>query len=299
MKEQMKCWLHELEIQRYYSPNTLDAYRRDVLNFEHFLADHRGENVSLQTLQNLKTADFRSWLSRRISEGLTARSNVRALSALKSFFCYLAKRNLIDLKSINSVKRPKLSTLLPKPIKEDKILHFLDLDNFFENDPEWVSARDRALFSLLYCCGLRINEALNIKTKDVDVEIRILGKGKKDRVVFVLPLVLERINEYIFSCPHDLSEGFLFVGVKGKRLHASLVDNRLQKLRIVHNLPDHASAHAFRHSFATHLLQHGADLRSVQELLGHESLSSTQIYTDVDDYNLLNIYAKTHPLEKA
>jgi integrase/recombinase XerC len=247
----------------------------------------------------LKTADFRSWLSRRISKGLTARSNVRALSALKSFFRYLAKRNLIDLKSIGSVRRPKLSALLPKPIKEDKILHFLDLDTFFENDPEWVSARDRALFSLLYCCGLRINEALNIKTKDIDVEIRILGKGKKDRIVFVLPLVLERINEYIFGCPHDLSESFLFVGVKGKRLHASLVDNRLQKLRIMHNLPDHASAHAFRHSFATHLLQHGADLRSVQELLGHESLSSTQIYTDVDDYNLLNVYAKTHPLEKA
>jgi integrase/recombinase XerC len=206
---------------------------------------------------------------------------------------------LVDLKSIDSVKRPKLSALLPKPIKEDKILEFLNLDFFFENDPQWITDRDRALFSLLYCCGLRINEALNIKTKDVADEIKISGKGKKDRMILVLPLVSDRIKIYISGCPHDLSEGFLFVGLKGKRLHASLADNRLQKLRLMHDLPDHASAHAFRHSFATHLIQHGADLRSVQELLGHESLSSTQIYTDVDDCNLLKIYAKTHPLEKS
>jgi integrase/recombinase XerC len=298
MKEHIKYWLEELEVQRCYSPNTIEAYRRDVLNFENFLAGHIGDNVSLKTLQPLKTADFRSWLSHRISGGMTARSNVRALSALKSFFYYLAKRNLIDLKSINSVKRPKLSVLLPKPIKEDKILKFLNTDFFFENDPQWITDRDRALFSLLYCSGLRINEALNIKTKEVSEEIKILGKGKKDRMILVLPLVLNRINKYILSCPHDLSEGFLFVGLKGKRLHASLADNRLQKLRLIHDLPDHASAHAFRHSFATHLIQHGADLRSVQELLGHESLSCTQIYTDVDDCNLLKVYNQTHPLEK-
>ncbi|MDR2781262.1 MAG: tyrosine-type recombinase/integrase [Holosporaceae bacterium] len=298
IKEYIKCWLEELEVQRCYSQHTIDAYRRDVLNFENFLAEHTGEDISLKILQNLKTMDFRSWLSNRISNGLTARSNVRALSALKSFFYHLAKKNLIDLKSINSVKRPKLSMLLPKPIKEDAIISFLNLDSFFENDPEWITDRDRALFSLLYCCGLRINEALNIKTSDVDKEIKILGKGKKDRIIILLPMVLDRINEYILSCPYDLSDGFLFVGLKGKKLHASLVDHRLQKLRVVHNLPDHASAHAFRHSFATHLIQHGADLRSVQELLGHESLSSTQIYTDIDDYNLLKIYANTHPLEK-
>ncbi|MDR1236526.1 MAG: tyrosine-type recombinase/integrase [Holosporaceae bacterium] len=298
MKEFLKCWLEELEIQKYYSRHTIEAYRRDVTNFENFLVGHIGDNVSPEILRTLKTADFRSWLSRRISDGLTARSNVRALSALKSFFRYLAKRDLVDLKSIDSVKRPKLSALLPKPIKEDKILDFLNLDFFFENDPQWITDRDRALFSLLYCCGLRINEALNIKTKDVADEIKISGKGKKDRMILVLPLVSDRIKIYISGCPHDLSEGFLFVGLKGKRLHASLADNRLQKLRLMHDLPDHASAHAFRHSFATHLIQHGADLRSVQELLGHESLSSTQIYTDVDDCNLLKTYAKTHPLEK-
>jgi integrase/recombinase XerC len=269
------------------------------MDFKNFLLNHLGENPSVESLKKLKISDFRSWFSHRINRELSPRSNVRALSAVKSFFNYLAKKELLDTKVINLVKRPKLPNLLPKPIEEESLLVFLDLDFFFDNDPDWVTCRDRALYSLLYCCGLRINEALNIKTKEVDHEIRILGKGKKDRIVMLLPLVLERINAYIFSCPHDLSDGFLFVGVKGKRLHASLVDYRLRKLRVLHNLPDHASAHAFRHSFATHLIQHGADLRSVQELLGHESLSSTQIYTDVDDYNLLKVYAKTHPLEKS
>ncbi|MDR0968261.1 MAG: tyrosine-type recombinase/integrase [Holosporaceae bacterium] len=298
METCIKNWLEELRVQRRYSNNTVEAYRRDVENFREFISEHTGEDFSLETVNDLKVSDFRSWFSHRINEGLTARSNVRALSAVKSLFNYLARRNLVDLKVIDSVKRPKLPALLPKPIKEAAILDFINLDCFFENDPDWITKRDRALYSLLYCCGLRINEALNIKTKDAGDEIKITGKGKKDRIITPLPSVLEKIREYIVECPYDLSGGFLFVGLKGKRLWSSLVDNRLQKLRLLHNLPDYASAHAFRHSFATHLVQHGADLRSVQELLGHESLSSTQIYADVDDYNLLKVYEKTHPMEK-
>jgi integrase/recombinase XerC len=205
---------------------------------------------------------------------------------------------LIDLKAIELVKRPKLPALLPKPIKEDAILNFLNSYSFFDRDPDWVVRRDRALYSLLYCCGLRINEALDIKTRDVAGEVKILGKGKKDRVITLLPMVLERIGEYVSICPHNLKDGFLFAGLRGKRLQASIVDKRLRKLRLLHNLPDYASAHAFRHSFATHLAQRGADLRSIQELLGHESLSSTQIYTEIDDYNLLKVYEKTHPMER-
>ncbi|MDR0555792.1 MAG: tyrosine-type recombinase/integrase [Holosporaceae bacterium] len=294
----MESWLNELTVQLCFSPNTISAYGRDLLDFKNFLAMHNGEEPSLGILRNLKISDFRSWFSHRVSRGLTARSNVRALSAMKSFFNHLARRDLIDLKTINSVRRPKLSVLLPKPISEDVIMRFLDLKYFFDQDPNWVTRRDRALYTLLYCTGLRINEALNIKTNDLDREIRILGKGKKDRIAVLLPLALDRIHDYISACPHDLYGGFLFVGIRGKRLHASYVDNRLQKLRLLHNLPNHASAHAFRHSFATHLIQHGADLRSVQELLGHESVSSTQIYVDVDDYSLLKVYQKTHPLAK-
>ncbi|MDR2681843.1 MAG: tyrosine recombinase XerC [Holosporaceae bacterium] len=290
-------WLEELRVQRCYSVHTLSAYTNDLRNFFHFLSGHFAEKISLRILQQLKISDFRAWLSARIGNGMSARSNVRALSSARSFFNFLAKKNLMDLKVIHAVRRPKLSALLPKPINENVVLDFINLDTFFDEDPGWVTDRDRALFTLLYCTGMRINEALSIKTQDVAAEIKITGKGKKDRVVLLLPLALERIRRYISSCPHDISGGYLFVGVMGKKLHASYVDNRLQKLRIMYNLPDHASAHAFRHSFATHLLQRGADLRSVQELLGHESLSSTQIYTDVDDYNILKIYEKSHPLE--
>ncbi|MDR0677358.1 MAG: tyrosine-type recombinase/integrase [Holosporaceae bacterium] len=299
METLIKNWIEGLRIQYNYSTHTVDAYRADVLNFKLFLQQHLAEDIDLKALQDLKVADFRSWFSNRIGSGLSPRSNVRALSSLKSFFRYLAKLNLVDLKAINSVRRPKLLKLLPKPIEEEVILRFLNSDFFFEKDPKWITARDCALFSLLYCTGLRINEALNIKTKEVNSEIRTCGKGKKDRIVIILPFVLEKINFYIATCPYDLKNNFLFIGLKGKKLQASYVDNRLRKLRFTFTgLPDHTSAHSFRHSFATHLINRGADLRSIQELLGHESLSSTQIYTNIDDYNLLKIYEKTHPLEK-
>ncbi|MDR2794282.1 MAG: tyrosine-type recombinase/integrase [Holosporaceae bacterium] len=290
-------WLEELRVQRRYSVHTISAYENDIKNFFHFLNDHFAEKISLQTLRQLKISDFRAWLSARISVGMSPRSNVRSLSSARSLFNFLAKKNLLDLKVIHAVKRPKLPALLPKPLNESAILDFINCATFFANDPDWVTDRDRALFTLLYCTGMRINEALSIKTSEVASEIKITGKGKKDRIVILLPLALERVKKYIFSCPHDISAGYLFVGVMGKKLQASYVDNRLQKLRTVYNLPDHASAHAFRHSFATHLIQKGVDLRSMQELLGHESLSSTQIYTDVDDYNILKIYEKSHPLE--
>jgi integrase/recombinase XerC len=294
----MSEWISELTIQRMYSAHTISAYSRDVYDFFNFLKNHCNEEViTLKILQELRIADFRAWLSCRINNEISARSNSRALSSVKSFFKYIAKQKLIDLKFINAVRRPKLSALLPKPIKEDVIVNFLNAEFFFENDLPWVTARDRALYTLLYCTGLRINEALNIKIKDINQEMKICGKGKKDRIVILLPIALQQLQTYIKNRPDDIDCEYLFVGIKGKRLHASYVDNRLEKLRMAYNLPDHASAHAFRHSFATHLLQNGADLRSVQELLGHESLSSTQIYTDVDDYNLLKIYQKSHPLE--
>ncbi len=297
LKELVLDWLKELEIQHRYSENTVICYRRDLFDFFDFLNLHEGVMVDLDVLKNLKLVDFRAWLAHRSEKNLSARSNARALSSVRSFFYYLAKLKFIDTKVIDSVHRSKLSKLLPKPIPEDNIIKFLNQEFYFENDPLWVTNRDRALYTLLYSTGLRINEALSICTKDIESEMKIRGKGKKDRIVLLLPITLERIKTYIHTCPYDLREGFLFLGVKGKKLCASVVDVRLKKLQILNNLPEHSSAHAFRHSFATHLVQKGADLRSVQELLGHESLESTQIYTDVDDYNLLKIYEKTHPLE--
>lgn len=290
-------WLTQLEVQLCYSENTLICYRRDLLEFLNFLNEHENAVVDLEILKNLKLSDFRAWLSSRVEKNLSARSNARALSSIRSFFYYLAKLKLLDTRVIDSVHRSKLSKLLPKPISEDNLMEFLNKEFYFENDPQWVTNRDRALYTLLYSTGLRINEALNIRTKDVAPEMKIRGKGKKDRVVLLFPITLQRIKTYVNTCPYDLDDGFLFLGVKGKKLCASVVDIRLKKLQILNELPEHSSAHAFRHSFATHLVQKGADLRSVQELLGHESLESTQIYTDIDDYNLLKIYEKTHPLE--
>ncbi len=297
LQKLVKNWLEQLEVQLCYSENTLVCYRRDLLEFLNFLNSHENEVVDLEILKNLKLSDFRAWLSSRVEKNLSARSNARALSSVRSFFYYLAKSKLLDTRVIDSVHRSKLSKLLPKPISEDNLMKFLNQEFYFENDPQWVTNRDRALYTLLYSTGLRINEALNIQTKDVASEMKIRGKGKKDRIVLLFPITLERIETYILTCPYDLSNGFLFLGVKGKKLRASSVDVRLKKLQMLNDLPEHSSAHAFRHSFATHMVQKGADLRSVQELLGHESLESTQIYTDIDDYNLLKIYEKTHPLE--
>ncbi len=291
-------WIDELRLHLYYSENTIISYCRDVENFFSFLISYKNAEPNLSMLKDLKVLDFRAWLSQRVNDNLSSRSNVRALSAVKSFFFYLAKHDLLELQTINNVHRPKLDKLLPKPIPQKQILDFLNEPFYFDKDLQWVTNRDRALYILLYSTGLRISEALGIKTLDLAQEMKILGKGKKDRVVILFPLTLERIKTYIDSCPYDLQKGYLFVGVRGKPLKASYVDMRLKQLRMIYNLPEHTSAHAFRHSFATHLIQEGADLRSVQELLGHESLSSTQIYTDIDDYNLLKIYENTHPLEK-
>lgn len=297
LQKLVRDWLEQLEVQLRYSEHTIVCYRRDLCDFLNFLSKHECSVISLEILKNLKVADFRAWLSHRVNCDLSARSNARALSSVKSFFYYLAKLNLLNTKIIDSVRRSKLSKLLPKPIPENNIIEFLNQEFYFENDPQWITNRDRALYTLLYSTGLRINEALNIKTKDIESEMKIRGKGKKDRVVLLFPITLKRIEIYIDTCPYDLRDGFLFLSVRGKKLSASAVDDRLKKLQILNELPEHSSAHAFRHSFATHLIQKGADLRSVQELLGHESLETTQIYTDIDNYNLLKIYEKTHPLE--
>ena len=291
-------WLEFLAVQRKYSEHTLKSYKRDVENFLKFLNQHKGELVSLAILNSLKIADFRAWLASRTTDGLVARSNVRAVSSLKSLFAFLSEKHLVDMDAINLLRRPKIPKLLPKPIEEKTIINFLHAEYFFESDLQWITNRDRALYYLLYCTGLRISEALNIKIQDVAPSMKIFGKGKKERIVLLLPVVIEKIKTYVNTCPHDLNDGFLFVGLRGKKLLAPYVDARLEKLRLIYNLPDHASAHAFRHSFASHLIQNGADLRSVQDLLGHESLASTQIYTDINDYNILKIYENSHPLEK-
>lgn len=297
LNELLSNWLSELKIARKYSNHTILAYQNDISDFFCFLQNHSGGNASVATLKNAKAMDFRAWISSRVNKKISARSNARAISSLKSFMKYLARLDLVDLKAINCIKRAKLSFLLPKPIDEGFLLKFLDRAKFFDNDLEWITDRDRALYTVLYCSGMRISEVLNLKLSDIRAVIKINGKGKKDRIVVMLEIAIERVKRYVQSCPYDLADGYLFVGLRGKKLNASLVDSRLQKLSAMCDLPEHISAHSFRHSFATHMIKNGADLRSVQELLGHESLSSTQIYTALETDNMMKAYSKFHPLE--
>lgn len=309
LEELYQDWIQELQLQRLYSVHTVLCYGKDVQNFLEFVHRHLDSIPSIELLNSLTTADFRSWLSHRISLGISARSNGRALSSLRSFFRFLQQRHVIDNDSIDSIHRPKLPHTLPKSVSEIDVLKFLEIPYFFSSDPQWITNRDRALYTLLYCTGMRISEALNLQTKDISEELLIRGKGKKERIVILLPIALNRIKTYVDSCPHDLRNGYLFVGLKGKKLHTQTIDARLRKLRTQYLsyttehgqpfcLPDNMSSHSFRHSFATHLVQDGVDLRSVQELLGHESLASTQVYVDVDDQKMLQVFHTCSPLEK-
>lgn len=292
-----------LKVDSYYkhllvsevSSHTIKAYFSDLFDFFKFLKDHSGCSVSLGILQNLKISDFRAWLAFRLNAGLSGRSNARAVSALKTFFKYLEQIGAISEPAIYFLRRPRLAKLLPRPIKQQSIK-----DIFSNVDlPNWVFMRDRALYVLLYATGLRIQEALNIKKCDLGESLRIFGKGKKERIVPLIDDALQCVYQYMKICPFKMEDNdFIFINNKGKRLLASTVDNRLKKIRITLNLPDYVTPHALRHSFASHLVQNGADLRCIQELLGHSSLSSTQIYTEIDDQQILQIYKNSHPLGK-
>ena len=295
-------WLTYLATERQLAEKTREAYARDLDYFLEFLANHQGGPVSLRSLKKLTPRDFRSFLAARRNEGLSSRSLARTLSALRMFFRFLDRRGVLKNDAILSVQTPKLPHGVPKPLSVDAALSIANdaSAGAVAGAPEWVLARDSAILTLLYGSGLRISEALGLNRADApagrrDV-LRITGKGGKERVVPVLPVARKAVQRYLDLCPFTLPpEGPLFVGVKGKRLSPRIVQLLMQRLRGAFNLPETATPHALRHSFATHLLGHGADLREIQELLGHSSLSTTQIYTEVDAARLLKVYDEAHP----
>jgi integrase/recombinase XerC len=284
------------------SANTVDAYRRDVLQFLTFLAEHVGGRVTAQTLSKLAPADIRAFMAARRADGITGRSLMRALAGLRSFTRYLEREGKGRIGALAAVRAPKVAKTLPKPLAIAAAKRIVDpeLRAGEEREP-WVLARDAAVLALLYGSGLRISEALGLKRKDVaapgagDV-IVVTGKGNKRRMVPVLPQVTQLVADYVALCPHDLAaEGPLFVGAKGGPLSPRIIQLAMARLRGALGLADTATPHALRHSFATHLLARGGDLRAIQELLGHASLSTTQIYTGVDSERLLEVYRSTHP----
>ncbi len=294
-------WLAVLTHERRASPHTLRAYGDDLARFIQFLREHKGEEVSEQMLAALSAADIRGFITRRRSENLGPRGVHRALSAIRSFFRYLAREQILDNPAPRAVRTPRLPRNLPRPLSErdaDRTLKEAALPTADDANASWIAARDAALLTLLYGAGLRISEALGLKRKDAPLgeSLVILGKGRKERVIPILPAIREAIDRYVEQRPAATApDEPLFLSRRGKPMSAREAQALMQRLRSGLGLSDRATPHAFRHSFASHLLDGGADLRSVQELLGHASLSTTQTYTKIETRRLMQVYKKAHP----
>lgn len=295
-------WLAHLARERQLSPKTCEAYARDLSQFLQFLARHFGEPASLAGLEAMAPRDIRAFLAARRRAGVESRSLARALSALRTFFRFLDRRGLAKNDAVRVVGLPKAGRPLPKPVSVDKARRIVDEARAGEapTAPEWVVARDTAVLTLLYGSGLRVAEALGLLRGEAPVAgrdiLRIRGKGGKERMVPVLPVAQAAVEAYLDRCPYRLApEAPLFVGVRGGRLSPRIIQIVMERLRGALGLADTATPHALRHAFATHLLGHGADLREIQELLGHASLSTTQLYTEVDAAHLLKVYRGAHP----
>ena len=288
------AWLGWLEGVRRASPHTLSAYRRDLAAFLEFMADHLGAPPTLGALAGLGQRDFRAWLAHRAANH-KATSTARALAVVRSFFQYLDRGGYAHNPALGRIATPRLPKSVPRALAVDDAAELLNAAGETEG---WIGLRDVAVLTLLYGCGLRIGEALGLTRRTMPLGDRLIvrGKGNKERVVPVLPVVSAAIDAYLGACPHDGEpDGPLFVGALGGALSARVVQLRIANLRRRLGLPESATPHALRHSFATHLLAGGGDLRTIQELLGHASLSTTQRYTAVDTARLLEVYDKAHP----
>ena len=299
---ELRRWLAHLSAERLMSPKTVEAYERDVRQFLQFLTGHTGEPVSLKALAALEPRDVRAFMAARRADGIGSRSLMRSLAGARSFARFLERNGKGKVGALAAVRAPKMPKTLPKPltVTSAKRLTDTDLRAGEEREP-WVLARDAAVLALLYGSGLRISEALGLAREAVPApgkgdSITVKGKGNKARMVPVLPQVLKLIADYAALCPYDLPDQRpIFVGARGGPLSPRIVQLTMARLRGALGLAETATPHALRHSFATHLLARGGDLRAIQELLGHASLSTTQIYTAVDTEQLLAVYRSAHP----
>jgi integrase/recombinase XerC len=293
------AWLDWLVHEKRQAGATVKAYRTDLDGFLAFCAGHLGEPPGPETLTGLRAADFRAWLAERHRQGLARTSTARALAALRSFYRYLDREHGRHNPALKALRTPRLPRRLPRPLSADQASQLLDAAPAARLD--WIARRDAAVLLLLYGTGLRIGEALALERAAVGREparlrqLLITGKGGRQRLVPVLPVIAAAIGDYLAACPYREPGGPLFLGARGKRLQAPIVRLLMQNLRRRLGLPESATPHALRHSFATHLLAGGADLRTIQDLLGHASLSTTQGYTGVDGARLMRLYHQAHP----
>jgi len=294
----VRDWLSFLRHERGAAEKTLEAYERDLRQFHAFLAAHLGHVPCLADLGRLETKVFRSFMAARRRTGAVSRSLARTLSALRQFFRWLEAQGRIENRTVLQIASPKILHSVPKPLTVEKAAVVVEAEPAAEL--EWTLARDAAVLLLLYGAGLRIAEALSIKVKEAPVgnrdTLRIKGKGGKERLVPMLAIVRSAVERYVVLCPYRLApDDALFRGAKGGPLSPRIIQLAMARLREALGLPHTATPHALRHSFATHLLSAGADLRQIQELLGHASLSTTQAYTEVDRDRLLAVYDAAHP----
>lgn len=290
-------WLKSLAGERRLSKLTVEAYERDSRQFLQFLTGHCGGPPGLADVKSLRPADLRSFLAARRNDGVGARTLGRGLAGVRSLLRFLEKRGLVSAAGATALRAPKQPKSLPKPLTVPDARRVVSAEEQLADEP-WIAARNAAVLALLYGSGLRISEALGLTGADLKGEavLRVTGKGGKTRLTPVLPVTTQAVGEYRRLCPYHLPDnGPLFRGAKGGPLNPAIIQRQMQKLRSALNLPETATPHALRHSFATHLLGRGGDLRTIQELLGHASLSTTQIYTGVDTSRLLDIYASAHP----
>lgn len=296
-RDALQAWLEAQKSLRGASDNTITAYNRDLTEFLSFMSSHLGGLQGLGPLSRIGNVEMRSWMAASRSTGTGARSLARKLSAVKSFYRWLAEKEGFDVTAVLSVRAPKFQAKLPRPLSVDAardVIHTLDL----QTTTPWVSARDQAVVTLLYGCGLRISEALSLTGVDYPLNdtLRIVGKGGKERIVPVIAPACQAVEAYVRAAPFDLTAGGpLFRGVRGGALNPRQVQKVIAQVRMQLGLPASVTPHAMRHSFATHLLNAGGDLRAIQELLGHSSLSTTQAYTAVDTARLMEVYQSAHP----
>jgi integrase/recombinase XerC len=295
-------WLAELAGVRRMAARTLAAYERDVCQFHVFLADHNGGTVGGKTLADLRPHDLRAFLARRRTANAGSNTLSRALSGLRSWFRFLEREGIASGDALASISSPRRKKPVPKALSVQQASRLVGNvsvpDEATRAEAPWIIARDHAVLALMYGAGLRIGEALALTSADLadKAVLRVTGKGGKTRLVPLLPAVWSAVETYTGLCPYIVGPGDpVFRGLKGGPLSPRLIQKKIELMRSALGLPATATPHALRHSFATHLLGAGGDLRTIQELLGHASLSTTQIYTRVDTAHLLSAYKRAHP----
>jgi integrase/recombinase XerC len=296
-RDALQTWLEHQRALKGASENTVIAYQGDVADFLAFITWHKGESQGLAALAAITITDMRAWMARTRGPSVGPRSMARKLSAVKAFYRWLAEREGFEPTAVLSTRAPKYQKKLPRPLAIDAAKAMIDCVEIQSARP-WVAARDVAVLTLLWGCGLRISEALGLKGRDAPLPdaLRIVGKGGKERVVPVLPAARDAVDAYARLCPHPQADDLpLFRAIRGGPLSPRAIAAVMADARMQLGLPGTATPHAMRHSFATHLLDAGGDLRAIQELLGHASLSTTQAYTAVDTARLMEVYNRAHP----